>query len=239
MFSRTPFIRNANTKTCSNSGFLIGLNAPYVVAFSVASLLRAYRIRIEFPFLPLSINNAKFRKKILFRKRIQFQNFLRSAVVLSEREPEEMPPMLETTLNGAPATSFDPNFTAPVSCPVARIQQHTQYDLKLIAIKFTHPLILESQCNQECGEVDEESAQLQSELMDLFPEDSRLCELLFPLLRGESLTERRRLELEACIKYPHVLDLQEAYVKRALGEELTDFEELLLRRMDGAVDFSP
>ena len=103
-------------------------------------------------------------------------------------------------------------------------------------MQFTHPLILESACHQVSCEIDSESLQLRAELKHLFPEDSHIRELLLPILQGEELTERRRLEIEACIKYPHVLDLQEAYVKRALGEELTQFEALLLRRMDGAVD---
>jgi hypothetical protein len=70
----------------------------------------------------------------------------------------------------------------------------------------------------------------------VFPQDAQLRKLLFPIMKGETVTERGRLELEACLKYPHVLDLQEAFVKRELGEELTEFEETLLRRMDGAVD---
>jgi len=125
---------------------------------------------------------------------------------------------------------------APVPSPFAeRKHEETQYELKPITMQFTHPLILESPCNQINCEIDEESAQLRAELMQLFPEDSRLCDLMLPILQGEPLTERRRLELEACLKYPHVIDLQEAYVKCALGEELTEFEALLLRRMDGAV----
>jgi hypothetical protein len=52
-------------------------------------------------------------------------------------------------------------------------------------------------------------------------------------MQGQEMTERRRLELEACVKYPHVLDLQEAFVKRELGEPLDAFELELLRRMDG------
>lgn len=147
--------------------------------------------------------------------------------------------MLQTSVNSSQSAGFNPNMTASVSSPTPRAQQETQYDLKPVSMMFTHPLILESPCHQESCEVDEDSRQLRAELMQFFPEDSRLCDVLLPILQGESLTERRRLQIEACLKFPHVIDVQEAYVKRALGEELTDFEELLLRRMDGAVDCSP
>lgn len=147
--------------------------------------------------------------------------------------------MLQTSVNSAQSAGFNPDMTASVSSPTLRAQQETQYDLKPVSMMFTHPLILESPCHQESSEVDEDSRQLRAELMQLFPEDSRLCDVLLPILQGENLTERRRLQIEACLKFPHVIDVQEAYVKRALGEELTDFEELLLRRMDGAVDCSP
>lgn len=183
--------------------------------------------------------SREIQQKIFFLRGNRFQNFLRSAVVLSERELEEMPPMLQNSVNSAQSAGFNPNMTASVSSPTLRAQQETQYDLKPVSMMFTHPLILESPCNQESSEVDEEGGQLRAELMQLFPEDSRLWDVLLPILQGENLTERRRLQIEACLKFPHVIDVQEAYVKRALGEELTDFEELLLRRMDGAVDCSP
>ncbi|MBX9948636.1 MAG: hypothetical protein K2Y39_05720 [Candidatus Obscuribacterales bacterium] len=145
--------------------------------------------------------------------------------------------MLQFSPDCPPVSTFAFNATASVSSPVAeRKQQETQYELKPITMQFTHPLILESACNQTTCQVDAESMELRVALKHLFPEDSQIRELLLPILQGEEMTERRRLELKACIKYPHVLDLQEAYVKRALGEELTEFEALLLRRMDGAVD---
>lgn len=168
---------------------------------------------------------------------MQFQNFLRTGVVWFDREPEEMPLMLQFSPDCHPVSTFAFNAAASVSSPVAeRKQQETQYELKPIKMQFTHPLILESACNQVISEADAESLELQDALKHLFPEDSHIRELLLAILQGEEMTERRRLELKACIKYPHVLDLQEAYVKRALGEELTQFEALLLRRMDGAVD---
>ncbi len=145
--------------------------------------------------------------------------------------------MLQFSHDCTTVSPFAFNTSASASSPVAeRKQQETQYELKPLAMQFTHPLILESACHQVSCEIDSESLQLRAELKHLFPEDSHIRELLLPILQGEELTERRRLEIEACIKYPHVLDLQEAYVKRALGEELTQFEALLLRRMDGAVD---
>lgn len=145
-----------------------------------------------------------------------------------------MPPMLQTSVNSAQSAGFNTDMTASVSSPVARTKQETQYDLKPISARISHPLILETSCADEVLDIDPESMTLLAELELLFPHDPQVCQLLLPILQGEALTERRRFEIEACFKYPHVLDLQEAYVKRALGEELSKFEELLLRRMDGA-----
>ncbi|MCC7529038.1 MAG: hypothetical protein IT342_10975 [Candidatus Melainabacteria bacterium] len=154
--------------------------------------------------------------------------------------------MLQSTFDTAIKVSdFDFNLPAPVAPvkkePAPRVKQETQYDLGLVGatpLVARHPLIIDSDtsCTESECEVDSESMKLRAELRRLFPQDAQLRKLLFPIMKGEAVTERRRLELEACLKYPHVLDLQEAFVKRELGEELTEFEELLLRRMDGAVD---
>ncbi len=167
---------------------------------------------------------------------------------MSEREPEEMPPMLQSTFDTSiKVSNFDFNLPAPAAPikkePALRAKQETQYDLSPVVAAMPcvarHPLIIDSQdaCTESQCEVDSDSMKLRAELRRLFPQDAQLRKLLYPIMKGEAVTERRRLELEACLKYPHVLDLQEAFVKRELGEELTEFEELLLRRMDGAVDF--
>ena len=202
-------------------------------------------------------------QKKSFGLRIGFQNFLRSAVVLSEREPEEMPPMLQSTFDTTiKVSNFDFNLPAspapavkeataqsqkeltrydltPVQLPIVQSKELTRYDLTPVPLPIRHPLIIDSEtpCTESECEVDSESMKLRAELRRLFPQDAQLRKLLYPIMKGEAVTERRRLELEACLKYPHVLDLQEAFVKRELGDELTEFEELLLRRMDGAVDF--
>ncbi len=149
--------------------------------------------------------------------------------------------MLQPTFDCIRISNFDLSaqaaaFLAPVVKDQEQPKELTQYDVQPIEVRISHPLIIDSCCSQSACEVDEESMQLRSELKRLFPQDAQLRKLLFPLVTGEALTERRRLELEACLKYPHVLDLQEAFVKKELGEELTEFEQLLLRRMDGAVD---
>ena len=149
--------------------------------------------------------------------------------------------MLQPTFDCIRISNFDVSaklnaYTAPAAKERDRARDLTQYDMKPIEVRISHPLIIDSNCSQSACEVDEEDMQVHSELNRLFPQDSQLCKLLLPIVQGEAVTERRRLELEACLKYPHVLDLQEAFVKRELGEELTEFEQLLLRRMDGAVD---
>ncbi len=151
--------------------------------------------------------------------------------------------MLQPTLDTCiKVSNFDFNLLAP-SVPikketVQRQKEVTRYDLSPVETKISHPLIIDSEneCDESQCEFDNESWSLRAELKRVFPQDAQLRQLLYPIMTGEELTERRRLELEACLKYPHVLDLQEAFVKRELGEELTEFEELLLRRMDGAVD---
>lgn len=192
-----------------------------------------------------------FRRRVppekSFFRRPRFQNFLRSPVVLSERTPEEMPPMLRSTFDSCiKVSNFDCNLpasAAPVKKEAAqRAEQETQYDLSPVGaapLVARHPLIIDSEsiCIESQCAVDSESMKLRAELRRLFPRDAQLRKMLYSIMKGEAVTERRRLELEACLKYPHVLDLQEAFVKRELGEELTEFEELLLRRMDGAVDF--
>jgi hypothetical protein len=184
--------------------------------------------------------SREIQRKNLFLWRIQFQNFLRSAVVLSERESMETAPMLQPTFDCIRISNFD--VTAQAAAYVAPVKQPeearrlTQYDMKPIVMPVSHPLILDSNCSPAAKE-DGENIEVRSELERLFPQDSQLRELLLPIVKGEAITERRRLELEACLKFPHVLDLQEAFVKNELGEELTEFEQLLLRRMDGAVDF--
>jgi hypothetical protein len=154
--------------------------------------------------------------------------------------------MLQPTLDICiKVSNFDFNLPAPAAPfkkePVQRQKEVTRYDLSPIGstpMVARHPLIIDSE--EECAElqceIDGESLKLRAELKRVFPQDAQLRQLLYPIMTGEAVTERRRLELEACLKYPHVLDLQEAFVKRELGEELTEFEELLLRRMDGAVD---
>ncbi len=155
--------------------------------------------------------------------------------------------MLQSTFDSCiKVSNFDfnlPASDAPIKKePAQRVKQETQYNLTPVGTKplvARHPLIIdsESSCNESQCEVDSESMKLRAELRRLFPQDAQLRKMLYSFMKGEAVTERRRLELEACLKYPHVLDLQEAFVKRELGEELTEFEELLLRRMDGAVDF--
>lgn len=107
-------------------------------------------------------------------------------------------------------------------------------------VRASHPLILDEEKPCAVFEFDLERQNLRLELEHLFPRDEQVRELLLPILCGEELTERKRLQIEACFKFPYVVDLQEAYVKRALGEELSAFEEKLLWRMDGAAnsDFS-
>jgi len=108
----------------------------------------------------------------------------------------------------------------------------TQYNLAPIQVKISHPLILDCQPPRaELCPADEQTAKVRALLRSMFPQDAQLRQLMLPLMQGQAMTERRRLELEACVKYPHVLDLQEAYVKQALGEDLSEFEEELLRRM--------
>ncbi len=137
-------------------------------------------------------------------------------------------------------SNFDFNLlAAPIKKEsVQRQKEVTRYDLSPVETKISHPLIIDSEneCVELQCEFESESWSLRAELKRVFPQDAQLRQLLYPIMTGEAVTERRRLELEACLKYPHVLDLQEAFVKRELGEELTEFEELLLRRMDGAVD---
>lgn len=155
--------------------------------------------------------------------------------------------MLQSTFDTAiKVSNFDFNLPAPVAPqkkePVPRVKQETHYDRSSVGATpcvVRHPLIIDSDtsCTESECEVDSQSMKLRAELRRLFPQDAQLRNLLYRIMKGEAVTERRRLELEACLKYPHVLDLQEAFVKRELGEELTEFEELLLRRMDGAVDF--
>ena len=139
-------------------------------------------------------------------------------------------------------SNFDFNLQAPVvpvkKQPVQRQREMTQYDLSPVEVRISHPLIIDPEnCTESKCEVDSETMKLRAELRRVFPQDAQLRKLLFPIMKGETVTERGRLQLEACLKFPHVLDLQEAFVKRELGEELTEFEETLLRRMDGAVDF--
>lgn len=155
--------------------------------------------------------------------------------------------MLQPTVDTCiKVTNFDFNLPAPAAPlkkePVQRQKEVTRYDLSPVGSTpgvARHPLIIDSEneCAESQCEIDSESWHLRAELKRVFPQDAQLRQLLYPIMTGEAVTERRRLELEACLKYPHVLDLQEAFVKRELGEELTEFEELLLRRMDGAVDF--
>ena len=120
-----------------------------------------------------------------------------------------------------------------------RQKEVTQYNLNPVEVRTSHPLIIDSTtaCRESVCDMDSESLRLRAELKRLFPQDAQIRKLLLPIVKGEAVTERQRLELEACLKYPHVLDLQEAFVKRELGEELNEFEQLLLWRMDGAVDF--
>jgi hypothetical protein len=151
--------------------------------------------------------------------------------------------MLQSTFDTCiKVSNFDFNLPVPAAPikmePAQRQRELTRYDLTPVELPKSHPLIIdsESSCSESQCEVDSDSMKLRAELRRLFPQDAQLRKLLFPIMKGEVVTERQRLELEACLKYPHVLDLQEAFVKRELGEELTEFEELLLRRMDGAVD---
>lgn len=141
-------------------------------------------------------------------------------------------------------SNFDVSYATAVAAPTvsqskARQTEETQYNLLPVRVRISHPLIIDSDpnCQQFAPESGSETTELRSQLKTLFPQDAQIRKLLLPLMQGEAMTMRRRLELEACLKYPHVLDLQEAFVKRELGEELTDYEDMLLRRMDGAVDF--
>ncbi|MBA3856700.1 MAG: hypothetical protein C0507_07285 [Cyanobacteria bacterium PR.3.49] len=137
-----------------------------------------------------------------------------------------------------PATYETTNFDfSPVAVtaeqPSERDHEVTQYNLAPIEVRISHPLILDSQpMSKKACNMDESTAKLRALLKSMFPQDAQIRQLMLPLMQGQEMTERRRLELEACVKYPHVLDLQAAFVKRELGEGLDAFELELLRRMD-------
>lgn len=137
-----------------------------------------------------------------------------------------------------PATYETTNFDfSPVAVPAEkqceRTNEVTQYNLAPIEVRISHPLILDSQpmC-KPAATMEEGTAKLRALLKSMFPQDAQIRQLMLPLMQGQEMTERRRLQLEACVKYPQVLDLQEAFVKREMGEALDAFEMELLRRMD-------